>query len=167
LKITKIHVHICYNVICCILSVLTLNDILSLFNTMSLVRSNYVSSEVKICMYICFVVNIRNEYAMFPYVQVNRHNILTRTEDSMSFIVNIFNIQTSSIHLLCLFYDIDLDLDRLSYKYAVDNGYLMTWFIRRSRIHLFTFLHWYKWLYYLHPIWLWFTLSMPTTLTVE
>ena len=92
----KIHVIICYNVICCILSVLTLNDILSLFNTMSLVRSNYVSSEVKICMYICFVVNIRNEYTIFPYVQVNRHNILTRTEDSMSFIVNIFNIQTTN-----------------------------------------------------------------------
>ena len=97
-----IHVHICYNVICCILSVLTLNDILSLFNTMSLVRSNYVSSEVKICMYICFVVKIRNEYTIFPYVQVNRHNILTRTEDSMSFIVNIFNIQTTNQILISL-----------------------------------------------------------------
>ena len=50
----KMNVHICYNVICCIFSVLTLNNILSLFYNMPLVRSNYVSSVVKI--YICFVV---------------------------------------------------------------------------------------------------------------
>ena len=43
----KINVHICYNVICCIFNVLTLNNILSLFYNMPVIRSN-VSSVVKI-----------------------------------------------------------------------------------------------------------------------
>ena len=77
-----------------LVNVLTLNNILSLFYTMPLVRSKYVSSVVKI--YICFVVNIRNDQTIFHYVQVSCHNILTKTEDSMSFIVNILILQHSN-----------------------------------------------------------------------
>lgn len=104
----KINVHICYNVICCIFIVLTLINILSLFYNMPFVRSKYVSSVVKI--HICFVVKIRNDYTIFHYVQVNCHNILTKTEDSMAFIVNIFNNQTTNQILISLTVEVMLSL---------------------------------------------------------
>ena len=83
-------------------------NILSLFYTMQLVRSKYVSSVVKI--YICFVVKIRNDYTIFHYVQVNCHNIPTKTEDSMSFIVNIFNIQTTNQIVISLTVEVMLSI---------------------------------------------------------
>lgn len=96
----KINVHIYYNVICCILSVSTIYNVMSLFYNMPLVRSKYVSSVVKI--YICCVQKICNDYTIFHCVQVICYNILTKTEDSISFIVSIFNIQTTTQILISL-----------------------------------------------------------------